>query len=109
MLGIKRKINRKKTVSNVYKKQINEDRYGNETYDYPKEPSFQIKVMWLPVSSEVAVAEYGERVNEMMQACLFDDSEIIENDRVLIKGSFYNIISIKQYPSYRLLLAERVM
>lgn len=109
MLNIKKKINLKRTVTNVYEKQIKEDRYGKETYVYPKEPTFQIKVMWVPVSSEVAVAEYGERVNEMMQACLFDNSKIVENDRVMIKGSLYNIISIKSYPSYRLLLAERVM
>ena len=64
--------------------------------------------MWSPISSEVEIAEYGERINEMMQACVFSDEELKEKDRVEINSKMYNIVAIKLYPSYRLVLAERV-
>lgn len=62
-----------------------------------------------PISSEVEVAEYGERVNEMLQGCVFDDSiSLKEKDRVKVGDNMYNVESIKPYPSYRLVIIERV-
>ena len=44
----------------------------------------------------------------MMQACVFSDEELKEKDRVEINSKMYNIVAIKLYPSYRLVLVERV-
>ena len=91
-----------------YSYELVTDRYGNEKYSYTNVASKEINLMWLPISSQVDVEQYGERVNEMMQACLFTDDTVNENDRCEIDGIMYNIVSIKRFPNYRLLLAERV-
>lgn len=104
----RRKITANIKETNVFSYGFKTDRYGNQEYSYPTEPSGSIDVMWSPISSEVEIAEYGERINEMMQACVFSDEELKEKDRVEINFKMYNIVAIKQYPSYRLVLAERV-
>lgn len=68
----------------VFKYGIDSDRYGNESYSYSEEVDFTIPVMWTPINSQVEIAEYGERVNEMLQGYLFSDEDIAEKDRVLI-------------------------
>lgn len=124
----------------VFKYGIVSDRYGNESYSYSDKQDSLISVMWTPITSQVEMAEYGERVNEMLQGYLFSDEDIAEKDRVLIDlgnvksvcltdaenciltdclnnilinsesagGVFYNIVSIKKYPHFRILLVERV-
>ncbi len=102
------KIERNRRITPFYSYGITTDRYGNETYSYTNVASYEINLMWLPISSEVDVEQYGTRVNEMLQACLFTDEPVKENDRVEIEGIMYNIVSIKPYPNYRLLIVERV-
>ena len=62
----------------VYPYEFKTDRYGNTEYNYPEESAYNLELIWLPISSQVEIAEYGERINEMMQACLFSDDEIKE-------------------------------
>lgn len=102
------KIERNREICTIYPYGIVSDRYGNESYSYDENNTFTINVMWLPVTSQVEIAEYGERINEMLQAVLYTDETIKEQDRVLIGDTFYTLISIKKFPSHRLLLAERV-
>lgn len=104
----KRKVMENIKSTPVYPYEFKTDRYGNTEYNYPEESAYNLELIWLPISSQLEIAEYGERINEMMQACLFSDDEIKEKDRVSISGILYNIIAVKPYPSYRLLLAERV-
>lgn len=107
MSGIRRRIAQKKQDSRIYYSSIVEDQYGGEKYVYS--PSDEVvHVLWTPLSSEVEIAEYGERVNEMLQAVLYDNVTIKENDRVEVNGNMYNVVSLKPYPSYRLVIAERV-
>ena len=94
--------------STIYPKTIASDRYGNEKYTYT-EASETIEILWSPLSSESDVAEYGSRVNEMLQGVFFDNAVAIsENDRVEVKGTLYLVKSIKPYPTYRLVVIERV-
>lgn len=102
------KIEQNREICTVYPYIIVSDRYGNESYTYDENKSFTINVMWLPITSQVEIAEYGERINEMLQAVIYTDETIKEQDRVSIGDTFYTIISIKKFPSHRLLLAERV-
>lgn len=122
----------------VYRYGIVTDRYGNETYAYSDVADFNISAMWTPITSQVEIAEYGERVNEMLQGCVFSDEEIAEKDRLLvnvgteyltdsegnvltsgsdemltyvngyINGILYTVVSIKKFPHFRTLLIERV-
>lgn len=108
MSNVGRKISQKKHDYDVFKQSIIEDRYGNESYGYTDEASFSIHVMFVPLSSEVDIAEYGERINEMMQCCLFSDEDIIEKDRIEVNGNLYNVKSIIPFPSYRKIVIERV-
>ncbi len=110
MSSIRRKIAQKRQNSSIYRSTVRQDRYGNESYGYETEPSGTLPdMLWSPISSEVEVAEYGERVNEMLQGCVFDDDIILkEKDRVKVGDNMYNVESIKPYPSYRLVLIERV-
>lgn len=110
MSDIKKKIQNKKADYEVYPYNTEEDRYGNEHHVYGESASYSIHVLFTPISSEVEIAEYGERVNEMLQACLFDDDiSIRENDRVKIGKAFYKVVAVKPYPSYRLMQVERVV
>lgn len=97
-----------KTPTTIYPHTIVSDRYENDSYTYT-EPTETIELMWYPLSSESDVVEYGERINEMLQAVLCDKLvEIKEKDRVSIDEVFYTVKSIKKYPTYRLLTVERV-
>ena len=102
------KIEKNREICTIYPYGVVTDRYGNESYSYDDNNTFTINVMWLPIASQVEIAEYGERINEMLQAVLYTDETINEQDRVLISDTFYTIISIKKFPSHRLLIAERV-
>jgi hypothetical protein len=110
MSSIRRKIAQKRQDSGIYRSYVEEDEYGHESYGYETDPSGILeRILWSPISSEVEVAEYGERVNEMLQGCVFDDSiSLKEKDRVKVGDNMYNVESIKPYPSYRLVIIERV-
>ena len=110
MSSIRRKIAQKRQNSGIYRSYVEVDEYGHESYGYEAAPSGIIEgILWSPISSEVEVAEYGERVNEMLQGCVFDDSiSLKEKDRVKVGDNMYNVESIKPYPSYRLVIIERV-
>lgn len=102
------KVRENKVDTPVYRYGVVSDRYGNETYAYPTDADFEISLMWTPITSQVEIAEYGERINEMLQGYLFSDEDLSEKDRVLINDVIYNIVSIKKYPHFRILLVERV-
>ena len=65
----KRKVMEKIKSTPVYPYEFKTDRYGNTEYNYPEESAYNLELIWLPISSQVEIAEYGERINEMMQAC----------------------------------------
>lgn len=98
----------KKKDYGIYLKEVTEDRYGNDAESYPTEPNFTIHCMWQPISSELEITQYGERVNEMLCTFIYSSEVIPEKSRVLIDGIFYNIISCIPWLSYRKLLVERV-
>ena len=80
------------------------DEYHNETNQFI--PGGTVHCMWVPVSDEATITAYGEKVNSMLQAVIYDETEIDAHDQIEIKGNQYEVISIKEYPSYRLLLVN---
>lgn len=82
------------------------DRYGSETNTF--EEGGTINVMWTPITDEASIQTFGEQVNDMKQAVVYDSTEIDEHDQVLIAEKKYEFVSIKEYPSYRLVQVKRV-
>lgn len=61
-----------------------------------------INVMFTPVADEASIQTYGEQVNNMMQAIVYDETDIDAHDQITIDGNTYEFVSIKKYPSFRL-------
>ena len=90
----------------IFRKTAGTDRYGNEQNSFA--PGGSVKVMWTPIADEASIQTYGERVNTMMQAAIYEDTEISEHDQVEINGARCEIVSIRQYPSYRLAQVQKI-
>jgi len=90
----------------IYRKTPVQDIYGNETNTYTAGGT--INVMWTPIIDEASITLYGERINTMMQAIVYDSTEIQAHDQVVIDNERYEIISIKKYPSYRLIQVGKI-
>lgn len=89
----------------VLKKTAVMDRYRNETNVFS--PGGTINCMFTPISDEATIQTYGEKVNDMLQAIIYDDTAIEAHDQVEIAGTKYEFVSIKQYPSYRLVQVKK--
>lgn len=84
------------------------DQYNNEQRIPESEPKCTIHVMWHPVSDEASIAAFGDRVLSMLQAVYYG-SESIENfDRISINGDQYEVVSIKVFNTYRLILVRKL-
>ena len=92
----------------VYCKVVSEDRYGNDEASFPDEPDFMINCMWQPVTSELEVAQYGERISEMLYSIVYSPEDITEGSRISINDNMYNILSCVPWFAYRKLVVERV-
>ena len=90
----------------IYKKAPVLDQYHNETNAFA--PGGTIHCMWTPIIDDASIAEYGETVNSMMQAVLYDNTAIDPHDQVVIDGDTYEFVSIKKYPSYRLAQVKKL-
>lgn len=88
----------------IYRQETGLDHYGNAKNTFSAGGT--VNCMWLPVSDEASIQTYGQSVVSMRQAVIYDETEIDEHDQVHIDGGKYEIISIKNYPSYRLLVAK---
>lgn len=90
----------------IYRKTPTLDIYNNETNTFL--PGGTVNCMWTPIVDEASIQEYGEKVNSMMQAVIYDDTAISPHDQVEISEERYEVVSIKRYPSYRLLQVRLV-
>ena len=82
------------------------DRYRNETNVYSDGGT--IHVMWLPVTEEASIKTFGEYIKDMQEAVVYDDTPIQEHDHVVIGDRTYEFVSIKKYPSYRLVQVRKI-
>ena len=90
----------------VYRKTPTMDMYFNETNTFTAGGT--INVIWTPISDEADIAIYGEQVNTMLQAIVYDETEIDAHDQFHIDNEVYEVVSIKKYPSYRLIQVKKL-
>lgn len=65
--------------------------------------------IWLAIFRSVDNCVFFIPHIRRLQGCVFDDSiSLKEKDRVKVGDNMYNVESIKPYPSYRLVIIERV-
>ena len=83
------------------------DKYNNESFTYTTGGT--INCMFTPVSDEASIQEYGEHISEYLQAAVYDETEIDEHDRIEIEEQEYEFVSIKKFPSYRLVQVRRLL
>lgn len=88
----------------IYRQVETLDHYGNAKNEFTEGGT--VNCMWLPVSDEASIQTYGQDIRSMVQAVVYEETEIGEHDQVHINGGKYEIVSIKKYPSYRLLVAK---
>lgn len=89
----------KKTYT-ILKKAAVLDHYYNETNEFL--PGGTVYTMLTPITDEASIAEYGESIRDMLQGVIYDDTEIDTHDQIEVNGNKYEFISIKRFPSYRL-------
>lgn len=91
---------------------IKKDKYGNETLTYAAEPERELNVCWHTSDSKAEQAEYGGRVNEILEAVFFYEDEqvpeIKENDRFKVEGKLYKVIAAVSSLSFLSVTIERV-
>ena len=94
---------------NVYRKTTVTDRYGNVKESVVAgTPKSTIHVMWHPVTDEASVAEYGERVQRMLEAVLYGDADISEFDIISIGSDNYEVRSVLHRNTHRMIRVERI-
>lgn len=90
----------KKTYT-ILKKAAVLDHYYNETNKFI--PGGTVYTMLTPITDEASIAEYGESIRDMLQGVIYDDDTAIDtHDQIEVEGSKYEFVSIKKFPSYRL-------
>lgn len=92
---------------NVYGHTGADDGYGGYSQSLSSTAKGSINVMWHPVTDEAAIAEYGERVNRMYEAVLYEGS-LDELDVVKINGENYEVRSIQRFNTHRLIRVEKI-
>ena len=98
----------KEEIAEIVERSYSMDGYIKQTDYATTTTGGSVKVMWTPIADEASIQTYGERVNTMMQAAIYEDTEISEHDQVEINGARFEIVSIRQYPSYRLAQVQKI-
>lgn len=90
----------------VFKQAAEEDKYGNEVNTYS--PSGTVHCMWTPITDEASIKIYGQDVQSMLQAILYD-GDISQFDQVEINGQRYEVVSVMTYQTHRVIKVKKVI
>ena len=90
----------------VYRKTAVLDQYHNETNTYTAGGT--ITTMFTPITDEATIEMYGQDIRRMLQAVVYDETVFEELDQIEINQTRYEIISIRSYPSYRLIQVKKI-
>lgn len=97
-----------KSESVLYPTTVKKDRYNCETLETATDGTV-LRLAWRPVTDEATIEEYGIHHKGGIKAALFDVSVSVKLfDIIVYDGGRYEVKGIKKYPSYRLIIAERV-
>lgn len=92
----------------LYPTTVKKGRYNCETFETAKDGTV-LDLAWRPVTDEATIEEYGISHKGGMKAALFDFSVAVKRFDILVyDGGRYEVRGVKKYPSYRLIIAERV-
>ena len=92
----------------LYPTTVKKDRYNCETLETAKDGTV-LRLAWRPVTDEATIEEYGISHKGGVKAALFDLNVAVKAfDVICYDGGRYEVRGIKKYPSYRLVIAERV-
>ncbi len=107
----------------LFRRRVAQDSFGNEVAQYDMtQPDaqfsaadgicFQSPRSWNSAaqigSAGLQVQACGEVPGGVLEAYLFDDTELAELDRILLDDALYELRSIRRWPSHRELLLQRV-
>lgn len=88
--------------------EVKKDKYNSETLTV-LDPIYEVDLCIQPVTDETVIKEYGLSHTGGIQTVVYDKSCEIKPLYVLrCDGEDYSIKGIKQFLSYRLVIAERV-
>lgn len=97
-----------KSESVLYPTSVKTDRYHCETLETSKDGT-ALSLCWRPFTDEATIEEYGISHKGGVKAALFDSSVTVKRfDVICYDGARYEVRGVKKYPSYRLIIAERV-
>lgn len=77
------------------------DQYRNKSRVKDDSPRGTIHVMWQPATDSVSLAEYGEDINRVYFALVYDDTAIEYGDVINVYGEDCEVIAVKEYNTYR--------
>lgn len=77
------------------------DQYRNKTREKDTTPRGTINCMWQPATDNVSLAEYGRSVSSIYFAIIYDDLPIEHGDVITVRGKECEVISIKEFNTYR--------
>lgn len=93
----------------LYPTEIKKDKYNCEKRVMLDKPT-KLELCVQPVEDEATIQEFGLSHNGSVQAVVYDkDVEITSFYILSCNGEKYEIKCIKQYLSYRLIVAERMI
>lgn len=91
----------------LFRTVVKEDKYNSETLQKGEETELSLCIQ--PVNDKALLEEYGISHTGSIQAVVYDfDLAIKRFDIIAYCGDEYKIKGIKSFPSYRLIIAERI-
>lgn len=91
----------------VYGPRTVTDAYGNEKNVYDVNNG-TIHTMFSPVSDKESIELYGQSVEHIRQAVVYENTPIDSMDQVIIDNERYEVISIKQFQTHREIKVRKV-
>jgi hypothetical protein len=77
------------------------DQYRNKSRVKDTTPRGTIHVMWQPATDSVSLAEYGEDINRVYFALVYDETVIEYGDVINVHGEDCEVVAVKEYNTYR--------
>lgn len=90
----------------VYKYTATTDQYGGRQRSY-EDRGDTINVMWTPITDEASVAQYGDRISQMLQ-CVIYEGDVEAFDRIKIDDDMYQVESVMPYNTHLLVRVAKV-
>lgn len=95
-----------KSDYDIQGKSVVTDDYGAQSYEFVSRGT--VHTMFVPVSDEATIEEYGENINDMLQAVIYDTTPIFHYDELTINGERYEVVKIEVWMTHRRITVKKV-